>query len=1335
MYKIIFTLAIACCTTAIFAQQRPTPPYFASDTPEWARMMLEPNPNVRKIQAAYHAYYEERAFQKNTYTQFYKRWMQWARPFAQADGTLAFPGNESLQEQEQELLRLHNKANANLKESGAATWAFHGPKVHFFPDASAQSVDHTNIYAFDIYAANPSILYAGGEAGGLWKTTDKGLNWTLLTANVLHDAFGAVEINPKDPEMVYAGTSGKLIKTADGGANWQTVLTENSFWAQEIYVHETTPDIVLVASERGLLRSTDGGANWVKQWNGINVWGVKAKPGDPNTIWCIRDNGNGADFMISTDAGATFTASSTPMWTPTGNRQVTGAIIAPCPSRPDKVYAYLSGEGDALGGYIGVFVSTDGGNNWTNTNPNKLIGQPYAIPSHTNIMDANGVDWFTQGFYDQAIVVNPLNDNQLIAGGCSWFRSNDGGATWFSYGGYVSSAGITGDRHPDIQWAAAVGNELWISSDGGMVYSTNFGKDVAGRNNGISGAALWGFDAGWNEDILVGGRYHNGNMAFHESFPKGIYYAIGGAEASTGYVNPGPERKIYHSDIGGDIIKPGFGNGLGGFPVTTWPNESYAYYENSEMEWHPDCWNIVYLGKDNKLWRSTDGGTTFTALYTFPGAANRKVLEIEICRNDPNRMYITQFNGTDDVVYRSYDAGKSWQNCTALPLPNNNDRIKMALSANNPDVLWVSVSYGSNGKKVYKSTDAGITWQNMTSNILNGATISCIMAQHGTDGGVYLGTTKGVFYRNNTMPDWLPYTDGLPISLEPNKLKPFYKNGLIRVGAWNGGVWEAALFEPSAVQPLAMVNQLRSFCPSDTFYFDDHSVVAHNNISWAWQFTDAQSVIGANTRTPRVVFNTAGIKWAIMTLTTPQGVFVDSLSVQVGDECTNLLPEAAPGKALNFDGDGDYATVSESLKLNSNTATISAWIKPLGNQVPWAGLILCRGGNTTAGLHFGENNELHYMWNDANWWWETGLYPPLDEWSHVALVIEPNKATIYLNGIPSALSTTHDIEEFDSPLVLGSDPGWNDRFFKGIMDEVCFYDKALTQDQIREEMHLTRTHTDTDGLRTYLQFNEAEGPAFDRTGPGFASLGGDAQRVVSTVAVGPGVSSRKSVNSTGALSFGSTGVTTTFAANSVLPEGELVLTRLDIAPDQSPAADSISRSYWVMQHFAENLVFDELQAIQFDQIGNAPAGTTAQQYRLATRPPRADGSSWETNDTGDQLTTGPDGSIVFSTGNNVLTPAQFIIVRPTTVATKESDTLKPEVSIAPNPAASNSTLHISTNLAGKVKVKLYDAKGRAVRLATCEQNGQLYLNGLPAGIYTCAVESEEAMWFGKVVVE
>ncbi|GJM32069.1 MAG: hypothetical protein DHS20C18_10700 [Saprospiraceae bacterium] len=1329
MKKIIYTFPFMLLLCTVFAQQKPTPIYLDQDAPEWAIMLHEENPNIWEIQAAYKTYFAERAFVKNRYTQFYKRWMHWARPYTQADGSLHIPSPQSVLETER-LLRQTRNAEETSRDD---IWTFQGPKVHYFPDASAQSVDHTNIYSFDIYAADPNILYAGGEAGGLWKTTDKGMNWALLTANILHDAFGAVKINPQNPDVVFAATRGKIIKTTNSGTTWETVYIENNLSVNELYIHSDDPDIVVAASNMGLLRSEDGGINWEKIFI-QNTWSVKAKPDDANTIWAIRDNGNSSDFMVSTDAGASFLVSNTGWWQPTGDRQVTGAIIAPCPSNPSKVYAFLSGEGNQLGGYIGVFVSNDAGGSWANTHPGNAIGQPYSIPNHSNLMDANGVDWFHQGFYDQAIVVNPLNDNELIAGGCSWFRSNDGGATWQSYGGYVSSSGITGDRHPDIQWAAAVGNEVWIASDGGLVYSTNFGQSVEGRNYGISGADLWGFGSGWNEDILVGGRYHNGNMAYHESFPEGTYYAIGGAEAPTGYVNPGPERKIYHSDIGGDIIIPGFGNGLGGFPVNTWPNESYAYYANSEMEWHPNCWNIIFLGKEDKIWRSTDGGTTFTVLYDFLGGSDHTVFDIEISRSNPEVMYCSQWDGTDDAIWSSTDGGATWASCTALPLPNNNDRVKLAVSAEDPEVLWASLSYGSNGRKIYKTTNGGNSWTNLTTAVLDGAQITNIMAQYGTDGGVYLGTDRGVFYRNNTMNDWQPYSDGLPLSAKTNRLKPFYKTGLIRNGCWGFGVWEAPLFEPSAVQALAMADKLESFCPTDTFYFDDYSVVLHEGASWSWQFPDAETIIGADTRTPKVVFGTAGLKTAIMTLNTPQGVFTDTLTVMVGDECHSLIPEAYPGYALSFDGDDDYAIASENLDLNTNTATFTAWIKPIGNQSDWAGIILCRGGNTTAGLHFGENNELHYMWNDQNWWWNSGLFPPLGEWSHVAMVIEPTQATLYLNGIPAVFSTTHQIEEFDTPLVLGSDSGWNNRYFNGLMDEVSIYNKALSQNQIREEMHLTRTHTDTDALLSYYQFNETEGLAFDRVGLGFISFGGDAVRETSTVAVGPGVSSRLDVVSPGPISFGETGVNINFPENGTLPNGEMVVTRLDIDPDQYPSPDTVSTSYWVLHNFGQNPVFDMPVSLEFTQVGNIPVGTTPLDYQLLSRPPRADGNTWQVSDYADSFTTGTNGSLTFSVDNGVQEAAQLAITKPLLVGTTRPDKPKLQVNISPNPVASNGVLRVKTNLNGTVRLRLFDGKGRAIRLVKFEGTTDLALNDLEAGIYFYAVENEAFLGYGKVVV-
>jgi hypothetical protein len=201
------------------------------------------------------------------------------------------------------------------------------------------------------------------------------------------------------------------------------------------------------------------------------------------------------------------------------------------------------------------------------------------------------------------------------------------------------------------------------------------------------------------------------------------------------------------------------------------------------------------------------------------------------------------------------------------------------------------------------------------------------------------------------------------------------------------------------------------------------------------------------------------------------------------------------------------------------------------------------------------------------------------------------------------------------------------------------------------------------------------------------------------------------------------------------PDGEVVVTKIDLTPDQSPPADRISKSYWVFHNFGNNIVFDELLNIRFERIGFVPFSSTVEQYQLFSRPPRADGDTWQLLDTADELTPGPDGSVLFSDGNGVEEAAQFIISRPMTSAVQQPVKPAPMVSVSPNPVASNGVLNINTNLVGKVKFKLYDTKGRAVRVVVFERDGVLAINGLAAGVYAYSIESERVMRFGKVVVE
>ncbi|GEM_PF-1226663 len=176
--------------------------------------------------------------------------------------------------------------------------------------------------------------------------------------------------------------------------------------------------------------------------------------------------------------------------------------------------------------------------------------------------------------------------------------------------------------------------------------------------------------------------------------------------------------------------------------------------------------------------------------------------------------------------------------------------------------------------------------------------------------------------------------------------------------------------------------------------------------------------------------------------------------------------------AVQCSGGDPNSTVSlPPLNLSSEVVdtTIIMWIYP--NDVPPAdtGLFFDRsGGTSTCGFGFHNQNadgtatELGYNWNDnsSTWGWSSRLYPPLWKWSFAALVVETNRATIYLfylddNGQPVLLSAvnsgvTHRAYNWSGSggRYIGRDPLNDQRIFPGIIDGVAIFNRALTQDEI-----------------------------------------------------------------------------------------------------------------------------------------------------------------------------------------------------------------------------------------------------------------------------------------------
>ena len=425
------------------------------------------------------------------------------------------------------------------------------------------------------------------------------------------------------------------------------------------------------------------------------------------------------------------------------------------------------------------------------------------------------------------------------------------------------------------------------------------------------------------------------------------------------------------------------------------------------------------------------------------------------------------------------------------------------------------------------------------------------------------------------MSDWELFNNNLPASTFSTRLVPNYREGRLYNGT-NRSVYAVEFYEPSQPQAQISVSKESSFCTRDTLYFFDYSAHSDIDATWSWSFPGG--VPSSSTeRDPKVVYPVPGTYSVTLTVTDQYGSDTQTKTdfITVTGECD---PETVPGNAMNLNGVADDYLVADPLDITTNTMTISAWIKPTGSQNGWAGLVFSRGGSTGAvGLNYGPDNELRYHWNGSgSWGWNSGQVVPQNQWSHVALVITPTDATIYLNGEPASQSHNHEAKTFDAALYLGADPNFSDRRFNGLMDEVVIWDRSLSQNEIREVMHLTKVPAEDPNLLLYYQFNRMDGVVTDRSGIKHGTMNGGAARFTSTAPVGSGESKRMEVTAAGTYDFAPTNLQMVFPTGAAYPDGELVVTRLDLHPDQLPDPFPASPAYWIVHNYGANSVFTEI---------------------------------------------------------------------------------------------------------------------------------------------------------------
>ncbi|MCL4846079.1 MAG: glycosyl hydrolase [Acidobacteria bacterium] len=183
-------------------------------------------------------------------------------------------------------------------------------------------------------------------------------------------------------------------------------------------------------------------------------------------------------------------------------------------------------------------------------------------------------------------------------------------------------------------------------------------------------------------------------------------------------------------DVGGRHV--GFGDGVyrsrdGG---ASWEHLGLRDSQHiARIVVHPDDPDVVWVAAQGPLWskggdrglfKTTDGGKSWTKSL---GAGEwTGVTDVVVDPRDPNRLYAATWQrhrtvaaymggGPESGLHRSTDGGATWERLTRGLPTGPLGKIGLAISPQNPDVVYAAIELNRRAGAVYRSTDRGASWE------------------------------------------------------------------------------------------------------------------------------------------------------------------------------------------------------------------------------------------------------------------------------------------------------------------------------------------------------------------------------------------------------------------------------------------------------------------------------------------------------------------------------------------------------------------------------------------------------------------------------------------------
>ncbi len=646
---------------------------------------------------------------------------------------------------------------------------------------------------------DPKTYYMGTTGGGLWKTDDMGLSWRNISDGYFKTgSVGAIAVAESDPNVIYVGMGEHAVrgvmthhgdgvyKSTDAGKTWKKIGLDASQHISRIIIDPKNPNIVFVAAqgalysqskERGLFKSVDGGATWK------NVLYVDDKTGAAelsmdmtNTRimyvamwehgrlpWKVISGGPGSGLYKSTDSGETWERLKTGLPEEMGKM-----AIAVSRSNPEKVYALIESDSEKEAG--GLFVSTNGGKNWSRvSNDHRLV---------------------QRAWYYIELFIDPKNENTIYVLSAPALRSHDGGKTW------ETLSGTHGDFH-DLWINPDDPNNFIISNDGGAAITFNGGKIWSTQSN-MPTAQFYRINVDNQFPYRIyGGQQDNTSVSIvsRELGSSGIttagWMASAGGESAFLAFNPDDPKYVLGGSYQGTIevldVNAKAGTSIMAAPIQYLAMDAkdlkYRFNWNAPIIWSKHEPNAYYHAAQYLL-KTTDMGQSWKEVspdltrnekekqgkgggpYTNEAVGAENYGTISYVVESPHERGVIYTGSDDGLVYLTRDGGANWKNVTPQGLA---ECLINAIEVSPHDKATVYIAttrykFNDHSPGLYKSTDYGNTWTKITNGLPAIAFTRVVREDDVRKDLLFAGSEIGLFVSWNGGRDWSPFQLNLPIT-------------------------------------------------------------------------------------------------------------------------------------------------------------------------------------------------------------------------------------------------------------------------------------------------------------------------------------------------------------------------------------------------------------------------------------------------------------------------------------------------------------------------------------------------------------------------------------------